>query len=141
MFVVFSVFNLIDGWTSAPNAGQGVLTNAFATVQSNSFILAVEYSVIAATKLAMLEVFRRCLNKNGDKAAQLTVTIMMVLIFCLALSCALPQFLFTQEEEVDGNSSWWITIHIFAYFTKVAFLVFFYYEVSSVCAISAYLCW
>ena len=124
LFVVFSVFNLIDGWTSAPNAGQGVLTNAFATVQSNSFIRAVEYFVIAATKLAMLEVFRRCLNKNGDKAAQLTVTIMMVLIFCLALSCALPQFLFTQEEEVlsilhGGLPSYFTT------FTKVAFLVFF----------------
>ena len=88
MFVVFSVFNLIDGWTSAPNVGQGVLTNAFATVQSNSFIRAVEYFVIAVTKLAMLEVFRRCLNKNGNKAAQLTVTIMMVLIFCLALAGA-----------------------------------------------------
>lgn len=99
LFVVFSVFNLIDGWTSAPNAGQGVLTNAFATVQSNSFIRAVEYFVIAATKLAMLEVFRRCLNKNGDKAAQLTVTIMMVLIFCLALSCALPQFLLLKRRK------------------------------------------
>lgn len=124
LFIVFSVFNLIDGWTSVPNAGQGVLTNAFATVQSNSFILAIECFVIAATKLAMLEVFRRCLNKNGDKAAQLTVTIMMVLIFCLALSCALPQFLFTQEEEVlsilhGGLSSY------FTSFTKVAFLVFF----------------
>lgn len=124
LFVAFSVFNLIDGWTSAPNAGQGVLTNAFATVQSNSFILAIECFVIAATKLAMLEVFRRCLNKNGDKAAQLTVTIMMVLIFCLALSCALPQFLFTQEEEVlsilhGGLPSYFTT------FTKVAFLVFF----------------
>ena len=124
LFVVFSVFNLIDGWTSAPNAGQGVLTNAFATVQSNSFILAVEYSVIAATKLAMLEVFRRCLNKNGDKAAQLTVTIMMVLIFCLALSCALPQFLFTQEEEVLSILHGGLPSY-FAYFTKVAFLVFF----------------
>ena len=124
LFVAFSVFNLIDGWTSVPNAGQGVLTNAFATVQSNSFIRAVEYFVIAATKLAMLEVFRRCLNKNGDKAAQLTVTIMMVLIFCLALTCALPQFLFTQEEEVlsilhGGLPSYFTT------FTKVAFLVFF----------------
>ena len=124
LFIVFSVFNLIDGWTSVPNAGQGVLTNAFATVQSNSFILAIECFVIAATKLAMLEVFRRCLNKNGDKAAQLTVTIMMVLIFCLALACALPQFLFTQEEEVmailhSGLPSYFTT------FTKVAFLVFF----------------
>ena len=124
LFVVFSVFNLIDGWTSAPNAGQGVLTNAFATVQSNSFILAVEYSVIAATKLAMLEVFRRCLNKNGDKAAQLTVTIMMMLIFCLALACALPQFLFTQEEEVLSILHGGLPSY-FTYFTKVAFFVFF----------------
>ena len=124
LFVVFSVFNLIDGWTSAPNDGQGVLANAFATAHSYSFIRAIEYSVIAATKLAMLEVFRRCLNKNGDKAAQLTVTIMMVLTFCLALACALPQFLFTQEEEMlsilhGGLPSYFTT------FTKVAFLVFF----------------
>ena len=124
LFVVFSVFNLIDGWTSAPNAGQGVLTNAFATALSNSFIRAIECFVIAVTKLAMLEVFRRCLNKNGDKAAQLTVTIMMVLIFCLALACALPQFLFTQEEEIEamlhgGLPSYFLT------FSKVAFLVFF----------------
>ena len=124
LFVVFSVFNLIDGWTSVPNAGQGVLTNAFATVQSYSFIRAIEYFVIAATKLAMLEVFRRCLNKNGDKAVQLTVTIMMVLIFCLALAGALPQFLFTQEEEMMAILHGGLPSY-FAYFTKVAFLVFF----------------
>ena len=29
LFVAFSVFNLIDGWTSVPNAGQGVLTKYF----------------------------------------------------------------------------------------------------------------
>jgi len=106
-----------------PNAGQGVLTNAFATVQSNSFIRAVEYFVIAATKLAMLEVFRRCLNKNGDKAAQLTVTIMMVLIFCLALAGALPQFLFTQEEEMMAILHGGLPSY-FSTFSKVAFLVF-----------------
>ena len=124
LFIVFSVFNLIDGWTSVPNAGRGVLTNAFATVQSYSFIRAIEYFVIAATKLAMLEVFRRCLNKNGDKAVQLTVTIMMVLIFCLALAGALPQFLFTQEEEMMAILHGGLPSY-FAYFTKVAFLVFF----------------
>lgn len=123
LFVAFSVFNLIDGWTSVPNAGQGVLTNAFATVQSNSFIRAIEYFVIAATQLAMLEVFRRCLNKNGDKAAQLIVTIMMSLIFCLLLAGILPRFLFTQEEEMlaflyGGLPSYFTT------FSKVAFLVF-----------------
>lgn len=122
LFVVFSVFNLIDGWTSAPNAGQGVLTNAFATAQSNSFIRTIEYFVIAVTKLAMLEVFRRCLNKNGNKAAQLTVTIMMVLIFCLALAGALPQFLFTQEEEIEAMLHGGLPSY-FSTFSKVAFLV------------------
>ena len=123
LFVAFSVFNLIDGWTSVPNAGQGVLTNAFATVQSNSFIRAVEYFVIAVTKLLMLEVFRRCLNKNGDKAAQLTVTIIMVLIFCLALAGALPQFLFTQEEQIEAMLHGGLPSY-FTTFSKVAFLVF-----------------
>lgn len=124
LFVVFSVFNLIDGWTSTPNAGQGVLTNAFATALSNSFIRAIECFVIAVTKLAMLEVFRRYLNKNGDKAAQLTVTIIMVLIFCLALSCALPQFLFTQEEQIEAMVHGGLPSY-FSTFSKVAFLVFF----------------
>ena len=92
-------------------------------MQSNSIIRAIEYSVIAATKLAMLEVFRRCLNKNGDKAAQLIVTIMMSLIFCLLLAGILPRFLFTQEEEMlaflyGGLPSYFTT------FSKVAFLVF-----------------
>lgn len=123
LFIVFSVFNLIDGWTSVPNAGQGVLTNAFATAQSNSFIRAIEYFVIVATKLLMLEVFRRCLNKNGDKAAQLTVTIMMVLIFCIALAGAFPQFLFTQEEEMMAILHGGLPTY-FTTFSKVAFLVF-----------------
>ena len=122
LFVVFSVFNLIDGWTSAPNVGQGVLTNAFATVQSNSFIRAVEYFVIAVTKLAMLEVFRRCLNKNGDKAAQLTVTIMMALIFCSVIVGILPKFLFTQEEEIEAILHGGLPSY-FTNFSKVAFLV------------------
>ena len=122
LFVVFSVFNLIDGWTSVPNAGQGVLTNAFATVQSNSFIRAVEYFVIAVTKLAMLEVFRRCLNKNGDKAAQLTVTIMMALIFCLLIVGILPKFLFTEEEEMMALLHGGLPSY-FTNFSKVAFFV------------------
>ena len=123
LFLAFSVFNLIDGWVSVPNAGQGVLTNAFATVQSSGFVRLIEHSVIVATKLAMLEVFRRCLNKNGDKAAQLTVTIMMVLIFCLALAGALPQFLFTQEEEIEAMFHGGLPSY-FTTFSKVAFLVF-----------------
>ena len=123
LFLAFSVFNLIDGWVSVPNAGQGVLTNAFASIQSSGFVRLIEHSVIVATKLAMLEVFRRCLNKNGDKAAQLTVTIMMVLIFCLALAGALPQFLFTQEEEIEAMLHGGLPSY-FTTFSKVAFLVF-----------------
>ena len=122
LFLVFSVFNLIDGWVSVPNAGQGVLTNAFASIQSSGFVRLIEHSVIVATQLAMLEVFRRCLNKNGDKAAQLTVTIMMVLIFCLALAGALPQFLFTQEEQIEAMLHGGLPSY-FTNFSKVAFLV------------------
>ena len=92
-------------------------------MQSNGFVRLIEHSVIAATQLAMLEVFRRCLNKNGDKAAQLTVTIMMVLIFCLALAGALPQFLFTQEEEMMAIPHGGLPSY-FTNFSKVAFLVF-----------------
>ena len=123
LFLAFSVFNLIDGWVSVPNAGQGVLTNAFASIQSSGFVRLIEHSVIVATKLAMLEVFRRCLNKNGDKAAQLTVTIIMVLIFCLALAGALPQFLFTQEEQIEAMLHGGLPSY-FTTFSKVAFLVF-----------------
>ena len=124
LFLAFSVFNLIDGWVSVPNAGQGVLTNAFASIQSSGFVRLIEHSVIAATQLAMLEVFRRCLNKNGDKAAQLTVTIMMALIFCLLIVGILPKFLFTDEEEMMAILHGGLPSY-FAYFTKVAFLVFF----------------
>ena len=122
LFLAFSVFNLIDGWVSVPNAGQGVLTNAFASMQSNGFVRLIEHSVIAATQLAMLEVFRRCLNKNGDKAAQLTVTIMMALIFCLLIVGILPKFLFTQEEEIEAILHGGLPSY-FTNFAKVAFLV------------------
>ncbi len=122
LFLAFSVFNLIDGWVSVPNAGQGVLTNAFATIQSSDFVRVIEHSVIAATQLAMLEVFRRCLNKNGDKAAQLTVTIMMALIFCLLIVGILPKFLFTQEEEIEAILHGGLPSY-FTKFSKVAFLV------------------
>ena len=122
LFLAFSVFNLIDGWVSVPNAGQGVLTNAFASIQSSGFVRLIEHSVIVATKLAMLEVFRRCLNKNGDKAAQLTVTIMMALIFCLLIVGILPKFLFTEEEEMMALLHGGLPSY-FTNFSKVAFLV------------------
>ena len=122
LFLAFSVFNLIDGWVSVPNAGQGVLTNAFASMQSSDFVRVIEHSVVAATMLAMLEVFRRCLNKNGDKAAQLTVTIMMALIFCLLIVGILPKFLFTQEEEIEAILHGGLPSY-FTKFLKVAFLV------------------
>ena len=122
LFLAFSVFNFIDGWVSVPNAGQGVLTNAFASMQSNGFVRLIEHSVIVATQLAMLEVFRRCLNKNGDKAAQLTVTIMMALIFCLLIVGILPKFLFTQEEEIEAILHGGLPSY-FTNFSKVAFFV------------------
>ena len=51
------------------------------------------------------------------------VTIMMVLIFCLALAGALPQFLFTQEEEIEAMFHGGLPSY-FTTFSKVAFLVF-----------------
>lgn len=122
LFVVFSVFNLVDGWTSTPNDGQGVFTQAFATLQGNDCIRAVEYFMIAATKLTMLETFRRCLNKNGYKAVQLILTIMMALIFSLALADILPMFLFSSEDRVQAilNSG---LPSLFTSFSKIAYLV------------------
>ncbi len=122
LLIAFSVLNLIDGWTSAPNAGQGVFTNAFAVLQENDYIRAIEYAVIAAGKLIMLELFRRCSNKNGDKAAQLTVTVMMVLIFCLLLAGTLPMFLFTEEEEMSALLHGGLPTY-FTRFSQIAFMI------------------
>lgn len=122
LLLAFSVLNLIDGWTSAPNAGQGVFTNAFAVLQENDYIRAIEYAVIAAGKLIMLELFRRCLNKNGDKAAQLTVTVMMVLIFCQLLAGTLPMFLFTEEEEMSALLHGGLPTY-FTRFSQIAFMI------------------
>ena len=122
LLIAFSVLNLIDGWTSAPNAGQGVFTNAFAVLQENDYIRAIEYAVIAAGKLIMLELFRRCLNKNGDKAAQLTVTVMMVLIFCQLLAGTLPMFLFTEEEEMSALLHGGLPTY-FTRFSQIAFMI------------------
>ena len=122
LLLAFSVLNLIDGWTSAPNAGQGVFTNAFAVLQGNDYIRAIEYTVIAAGKLTMLELFRRCLNKSGDKAAQLAVTVMMVLIFCQSLVGILPMFLFTEEEELSAMLHGGLPAY-FTSFSKIAFII------------------
>ncbi len=78
--------------------------------------------MIAAGKLTMLELFRRCLNKNGDKAAQLTVTVMMVLIFCQSLVGTLPMFLFTEEEELSAMLHGGLPAY-FTSFSKIAFII------------------
>ena len=75
---------LIDNWTSAPNEGQGVITQAFATFQSSSMIQVIEAVALLATKLTMLEVFRRCLSRNKHFTAQLAVIVVMVLTFLIA---------------------------------------------------------
>lgn len=122
LLLVFSVFNLIDGWASAPIDEKGVLSEAFATLQGNDFIRAIEYFMIAATKLTMFEVFRRCLNKAGHKVAQFTLTILMALIFSLAMADILPMFLFSSLERVQS------LIHggcpsLFYSFSKVTYVV------------------
>ena len=62
LYLAFSGLSLIDNWTSAPNEGQGLITQAFATFQSSSMIQVIEAVALLATKLTMLEVFRRCLE-------------------------------------------------------------------------------
>ena len=73
LYLAFSGLSLIDNWTSAPNEGQGMITQAFATFQSSSMIQVIEGVALLATKLTMLEVFRRCLNRNKHFTAQLAV--------------------------------------------------------------------
>ena len=70
LYLAFSGLSLIDNWTSAPNEGQGLITQAFATFQSSSMIQVIEAVALLATKLTMLEVFRRCLSRNKHFTAQ-----------------------------------------------------------------------
>lgn len=42
LYLAFSGLSLIDNWTSAPNEGQGLITQAFATFQSSSMIQVIE---------------------------------------------------------------------------------------------------
>ena len=83
LYLAFSGLSLIDNWTSAPNEGQGLITQAFATFQSSSMIQVIEAVALLATKLTMLEVFRRCLSRNKHFTAQLAVIVVMVLTFLM----------------------------------------------------------
>lgn len=104
LYLAFSGLSLIDNWTSAPNEGQGVITQAFATFQSSSMIQVIEAAALLATKLTMLEVFRRCLSRNKHFTAQLAVIVVMVLTFLMAAASNLPMFLCTPEEMSSGIS-------------------------------------
>ena len=104
LYLAFSGLSLIDNWTSAPNEGQGVITQAFATFQSSSMIQVIEAVALLATKLTMLEVFRRCLSRNKHFSAQLAVIVVMVLTFLMAAASNLPMFLCTPEEMSSGVS-------------------------------------
>ena len=102
LYLAFSGLSLIDNWTSAPNEGQGMITQAFATFQSSSMIQVIEAVALLATKLTMLEVFRRCLSRNKHFTAQLAVIVVMVLTFLMAAASNLPMFLCTPEEMSSG---------------------------------------
>lgn len=104
LYLAFSGLSLIDNWTSAPNEGQGVITQAFATFQSSSMIQVIEAVALLATKLTMMEVFRRCLSRNKHFTAQLAVIVVMVLTFLIAAASNLPMFLCTPEEMSSGIS-------------------------------------
>lgn len=81
-----------------------MITQAFATFQSSSMIQVIEAVALLATKLTMLEVFRRCLNRNKHFSAQLAVIVVMVLTFLIVAASNLPMFLCTPEEMSSGVS-------------------------------------
>ena len=123
LYLAFSGLSLIDNWTSAPNEGQGVITQAFATFQSSSMIQVIEAVALLATKLTMLEVFRRCLSRNKHFTAQLAVIVVMVLTFLIAAASNLPMFLCTAEEMGSGVSG--VALSKFSMFSIACGLVLF----------------
>lgn len=123
LYLAFSGLSLIDNWTSAPNEGQGVITQAFATFQSSSMIQVIEAVALLATKLTMLEVFRRCLSRNKHFSAQLAVIVVMVLTFLIAAASNLPMFLCTPEEMSSGISG--VALSKFSTFSIACGLVLF----------------
>ena len=123
LYLAFSGLSLIDNWTSAPNEGQGVITQAFATFQSSSMIQVIEAAALLATKLTMLEVFRRCLSRNKHFTAQLAVIVVMVLTFLMAAASNLPMFLCTPEEMSSGVSG--VALSKFSTFSIACGLVLF----------------
>ena len=123
LYLAFSGLSLIDNWTSAPNEGQGVITQAFATFQSSSMIQVIEGVALLATKLTMLEVFRRCLSRNKHFSAQLAVIVVMVLTFLIAAASNLPMFLCTPEEMSSGISG--VALSKFSTFSIACGLVLF----------------
>lgn len=65
LFLAFSAVNLADHWTSSPNEGQSMFTEAFASLQSSSGIQIAEAVLLLSTKLVMWEILRRNLKKNS----------------------------------------------------------------------------
>ena len=123
LYLAFSGLSFIDNWTSAPNEGQGVITQAFATFQSSSMIQVIEAVALLATKLTMLEVFRRCLSRNKHFTAQLAVIVVMVLTFLIVAASNLPMFLCTPEEMSSGISG--VALSKFSTFSIACGLVLF----------------
>lgn len=123
LYLAFSGLSFIDNWTSAPNEGQGVITQAFATFQSSSMIQVIEAVALLATELTMMEVLRRCLSRNKHFTAQLAVIVVMVLTFLIAAASNLPMFLCTPEEMSSGVSG--VALSKFSTFSIASGLVLF----------------
>ncbi|MFC2622975.1 MAG: hypothetical protein ACFN1B_09745 [Prevotella denticola] len=90
LFLAFSAVNLADHWTSSPNEGQSMFTEAFASIQSSSGIQIAEAVLLLSTKLVMWEILRRNLKKNSHFFLQLSVIILMVLNTILTVATCLP---------------------------------------------------
>lgn len=90
LFLAFSIISLIDHWTSAPNDGQTALTELFASVQKHSAIQIAESAVLLLTKLAMLEIFRRCLSRSNHFLLQLSVIVVMLLTTLMTFVSFIP---------------------------------------------------
>lgn len=101
LFLAFSAINFVDSFTAVANPGQGVLTLAFASVQSFDFMRNIETLVLCAVRLLMLEVFRRSLTRNENKSAALVVSIILILMLSSTLVGVVPRFIYGKEYALQ----------------------------------------
>ena len=100
LFLAFSAVDLIDHWTAAPNEGQSLFVEAFASMRSHTGIQIAEAVLLLATKLAMWEALRRGLKKTNHFFLQLGVILLMLLDTFMTVASCLP----STVMGTDGNT-------------------------------------